>query len=174
MEEEIIEQASRPRQRRDYDALVHEAIARYWPKDMREIRQGSKTYEIERLMLAVIEIESAEGKLLVSGAGARGPMQIMPAMFRKFYPLTGLGGQGNINDFRDNIYTGVLMYKSLFERNYPKYTPKQILQMYNYGEGRVRRAAKLPEAQRDARLPRETREYFGKVEQAYYPPSEGR
>jgi len=167
VEDEILEKADKPCQSRDYDKYVHEAVEWYWPKDRRTYQMGNKTYNIEQLILAVIDIESAGGILLDSDAGAQGPMQMMPAMFEEFFKRTKLKETGNIKIFRHNIHAGVQHLLYLFDNFYPQYSVKQILQMYNYGESRVKKAARLPEAQRDKALPKETREYFGRFDNAY-------
>lgn len=59
-----------------------------------------------RLAASIFEQESSSGRNAgTSSAGARGPMQVMPATFRQMYP------DGDINDPRHNIEAGVRYLK---------------------------------------------------------------
>jgi len=59
-----------------------------------------------RLAASIFEQESSSGRNAgTSSAGARGPMQVMPATFRQMYP------DGDINDPRHNVEAGIRYLK---------------------------------------------------------------
>ncbi len=103
------------------------------------------------LVLAVIAVESAGKEKAVSGAGARGLMQLMPATATRF-------GVTDSFSARDNIAGGVKYLDWLMgEFNSD---PLLALAGYNAGEGAVRNHAGVPPYA-------ETRDYVPKVLAAF-------
>lgn len=79
---------------------------------------------------AMIKIESRDGKMMISGAGAKGHMQLMPATART---LCGLVGDDQILDPENNIFCGIKHIDELIEQ----YGVVVGLQVYNAGPNRV-------------------------------------
>lgn len=103
------------------------------------------------LVLAIITVESAGKADAVSGAGAEGLMQLMPATAARF-------GVGDSFDAKQNILGGVKYLDWLmkeFDRD-----PILVLAGYNAGEGSVRKHAGVPPFA-------ETRDYVPKVLAAF-------
>jgi soluble lytic murein transglycosylase-like protein len=120
-----------------FDAIIKSAATRYG------VQEG--------LIKAVIKMESDFNPKAVSRAGARGLMQLMPST------AAGLGVKDAF-DPEQNIMAGTRFLRELLE----KYGGNldSTLAAYNWGPGNVDRS-------RGAFLPRETREYLGKVKKYY-------
>ncbi|WP_234794781.1 lytic transglycosylase domain-containing protein [Xaviernesmea oryzae] len=117
------------------------------------IRKEAQRQGIDvRLALAVAEQESGYGRTVNSPAGARGPMQLMPATALRY-------GVSDICDAAENVRGGVSYLKDLaglFGGNV-----FLIVAAYNAGEERVFRAGGVPP------IP-ETVNYVALVANAYY------
>ena len=116
-----------------YDELIKEASARYGLP--------------QALIRAVIMTESAFDPLAVSGAGAQGLMQLMPALSNEL-------GVKNAFDPRQNIMAGAQYLSTLLEAQ--KGNVKLALASYNAGPGNVRRYKGIPPF-------KETRRYVSKI-----------
>jgi hypothetical protein len=117
----------------------------------RQIREAAAGHGVEAdLVRAVIEVESGFNPRAVSPAGARGLMQLMPAT------AADLGVQNSF-DAGQNIVGGTRYLKQLLDR----YSGNRRLALaaYNWGMGNLE---KKPDS-----LPKETRQYVLKVENAY-------
>jgi soluble lytic murein transglycosylase-like protein len=99
------------------------------------------------LVLAVIGIESAGKPAAVSGAGAQGLMQLIPATATRF-------GVGDSTDPAQNIKGGVAYLDWLLKEF--NNDPLMVLAAYNAGEGAVKANAGVPPFA-------ETRDYVPKV-----------
>ena len=110
------------------------------------IKEAASEYAVpERLVMAVIEVESEFNPNAVSHRGAQGLMQLMPATAASL-------GVRDAFDPRDNIQGGVRHLAWLldrFDRDLPT-----VLAAYNAGETAVTK---------NRRMPRETRAYVKRV-----------
>jgi len=99
------------------------------------------------LVRAIIQVESAFDSLAISTAGARGPMQLMPATARRF-------GVTDSFDARQNIFAGTRYLRILLDT----YGDDVALSpaAYNAGEGAVARYNGIPPY-------RETQNYVRRV-----------
>jgi soluble lytic murein transglycosylase-like protein len=97
----------------------------------------------EAWIWAVMRVESAGNARAVSGAGAMGLMQIMPATWARLRARYGLGS--NPFDVRDNIMAGAAYLRELHDRYG---NASGMLAAYNAGPGRyddfVSRGRPLP------------------------------
>ena len=110
------------------------------------VRKLSAAHRIdERLVHAVIAVESAYQPRARSPKGARGLMQLMPATARQY-------GVGNAYNPTANLEGGIRHLRSLLDR----FEPSLALAAYNAGEAAVRRFGGMPPYQ-------ETRDYVAKV-----------
>jgi|SRR6266480_2672578 len=110
------------------------------------IKEAASQYAVpERLVVAVIEVESEFNPHAVSHRGAQGLMQLMPATAATL-------GVRDAFDPRDNIHGGVRHLAWLMERF--DHDLPTVLAAYNAGEGAVAK---------NRRVPRETREYVKRV-----------
>jgi soluble lytic murein transglycosylase-like protein len=116
-----------------YDELIKEAATRHKLP--------------ESLIRAVIMAESAFDPLAVSGAGAQGLMQLMPALSKEL-------GVANAFDPRENIMAGAEYLSSLLEAQ--KGNVALALASYNAGPGNVKRYKGIPPF-------KETRTYVKKI-----------
>jgi hypothetical protein len=117
----------------------------------RKIREAAAAHGVEAdLVRAVIEVESGFNPRAVSPAGARGLMQLMPAT------AADLGVQ-NPFDAGQNIVGGTRYLRQLLDRYGGN--RRLALAAYNWGMGNLE---KKPDS-----LPKETRQYVLKVENAY-------
>lgn len=135
--------APRPRGT-DIDAAIAEAAARFQlPADW---------------IRAVIRAESAgvafdaEGRPLISRAGAIGLMQLMPATYAAMARAQGLGPDPSVP--RDNILAGTAFLRLMYDR----FGSPGFLAAYNAGPGRW-----ADHLATGAPLPRETRAYLASV-----------
>ena len=119
----------------------------------REIAEASARYGVpERLIWAVIRVESGFDARAVSPKGARGLMQLMPATAKRF-------GVKKIHDPEENIHGGVryLAYLTmLFRDDLPR-----ALAAYNAGENAVLKHGGIPPYN-------ETRTYVDRAMTVYY------
>jgi soluble lytic murein transglycosylase-like protein len=110
------------------------------------IKEAAQRYEVsERLVVAVIEVESQFNPRAVSHKGAQGLMQLMPATAASL-------GVRDAFDPRENIHGGVKHLRWLMER-FDNDVPR-VLVAYNAGERVVIK---------NRPVPRETREYVKRV-----------
>ena len=143
---------------------LHDARGRYVvPGSRRDpwgpyIKETSRRFDVpESWIRAVMKQESQgklfrAGRLITSGAGAMGLMQIMPATWTEIRTRLGLGA--NPDDPRDNILAGTFYLRLMYDRfGYPG-----LFGAYNAGPGAY--AAWLAGHRR---LPRETVAYLDKV-----------
>lgn len=103
------------------------------------------------LVLAVITVESSGKADAVSGAGAQGLMQLMPATAERFGVTDSLAPSQNI--------TGGVKYLNWLMQEFDR-DPILVLAGYNAGEGSVRKHAGVPPFA-------ETRDYVPKVLAAF-------
>jgi len=116
------------------------------------IRSASRRYGVdEGLIKAVIRQESNFNPTAVSGAGARGLMQLMPGT------AAGLGVKDSFNP-EQNIMAGTRFLRDMLDRYNGNLD--SALAAYNWGPGHV-------DKNQGAFLPRETREYLAKVKRYY-------
>lgn len=117
------------------------------------VTDASQRFRIpERWILAVIEVESAGRARAVSGAGAMGLMQIMPATWAELRIRYRLGSDPF--DPRDNIIGGTAYLREMYDR----FGSPGFVAAYNAGPERYRQHVE------DGRpLPRETRNYIAKL-----------
>ena len=114
------------------------------------LADAAKRHKVdEKLIRAVVKVESAGKKFAVSSKGARGWMQIMPSTFKAF------GGQDPTNGW-ENIMVGTKYLKHLLEMF--DGDVEKALAAYNAGPTRVKRGGELPA---------ETRRYVQKVMASY-------
>lgn len=107
----------------------------------------------ERWIWAVMRVESNGDVRAISGAGALGLMQIMPATWAGLRSRYGLGSDPF--DVRDNIMAGAAYLREMFDR-YGNATA--MLAAYNAGPGRTDE-----HLSRGRPLPAETRAYLAKL-----------
>lgn len=122
------------------------------------IKKVSEKYNIEdKLITAVIDVESSFNYKAVSKAGAQGLMQLMPSTQREL-------GVKNPFDVLDNIEGGTRYLRGLldvFNGN------KQLaLAAYNGGLGRMKRLG-VDTVEEIEKMPKETQEYVRKVMDLY-------
>ncbi|MBD2844429.1 lytic transglycosylase domain-containing protein [Paenibacillus sp. IB182496] len=140
------------------------ALAPSWGRDRFDglIDTAARTYGVDAALIkAVVDVESEFRLDAVSSAGAQGLMQLMPGTAR------GLGVT-NPYDPVQNINGGT-RYLSELLRKYDGNT-LTALAAYNAGPGRVDRLGLHDDQAIQAglsRLPEETRNYLGKVMDAY-------
>jgi len=135
---------SSPRQARSNDREYSRVIA-----------EASTRYAVpERLIWAVIRVESGFDKRAVSPKGARGLMQLMPSTAK-------LLGVRNVFDPRENIHGGTRHLRAMMER-FPYDLPLAIA-AYNAGEKAVLDFRGVPPYP-------ETRDYVVRVLQLYAAP----
>ena len=95
----------------------------------REIAEASARYEVpERLIRAVIRVESGFDHRAVSPKGARGLMQLMPQ-------TAAILGVRDSFDPRQNIHGGTRHLRAMMERF--RYDPRLAVAAYNAGEKAV-------------------------------------
>jgi soluble lytic murein transglycosylase-like protein len=112
------------------------------------IKEAAQRHKLpESLIRAVITAESAFDPLAVSGAGAQGLMQLMPALSKEL-------GVSNAFDPRQNIMAGAQYLSSLLESH--KGNVALALASYNAGPGNVDRYKGIPPF-------KETRSYVKKI-----------
>lgn len=117
------------------------------------IVQAAKRYNIEvELVRAIIMVESTYDARAVSGRGARGLMQLMPAT------AAALGVE-DCFDPEQNIDAGVRYFQRLIKEFKGDIT--LALAAYHAGPGRVRKAGDIPEIT-------STRQYVTKVMEVYH------
>ena len=113
-------------------ASRHDRRSKYDPI----IERYADRYNIDpTLVRAIIQVESNFNPMCVSGKGARGLMQLMPATARRF-------GVTNIHDPEENIHGGIrfLSYlMELFNGDLPR-----VLAGYNAGENAVLKHGGVP------------------------------
>ena len=100
------------------------------------IRQASELYQIpEALVRAVIRVESDYDPRVVSSAGARGLMQLMPAAQKDMHVL-------NVHDPRENIFGGTRYLRVLANR----FDGDLVLTIaaYHSGAGSVQKYGAIP------------------------------
>jgi hypothetical protein len=115
------------------------------------INRASRRYGIDAgLIKAVIRAESNFNPRAVSSAGAEGLMQLMPGTAR------GLG-VSNSFDPEQNVMAGTRFLKDMLDRYDGDLN--SALAAYNWGPGNVDKGT--------GTLPRETREYLGRVNKYY-------
>jgi soluble lytic murein transglycosylase-like protein len=115
------------------------------------LRSTIDTQVSPALVLAVISVESAGRADAVSGAGAQGLMQLMPATAERFGVTDSLISSQNI--------TGGVKYLNWLMDEFDR-DPILVLAGYNAGEGSVRKHAGVPPFA-------ETRDYVPKVLAAF-------
>jgi soluble lytic murein transglycosylase-like protein len=123
----------------------------------REIAEASSRYAVpERLIWAVIRVESGFDHRAVSRKGARGLMQLMPE-------TAAILGVRDSFDPRENIHGGTRHLRALMERF--RYNPRLAVAAYNAGEKAVVEFGGVPP------FP-ETQEYVIRVLRFYNAPIE--
>ena len=131
--------------RRAHETLPHGVYSR-------EIAEASERYAVpERLIWAVIRVESSFDYRAVSPKGARGLMQLMPE-------TAALLGVQDAFDARENIHAGTRHLRALMERF--RYDVRLSLAAYNAGEKAVVNHRGIPP------FP-ETRDYVTRVLHLY-------
>ncbi len=117
------------------------------------IAKAAKKYQLdEKLLHAVIQVESAYDEKAVSTAGAEGLMQLMPATARRY-------GVSNRKNARQNVDGGSRYLKDLKKMFNSKL--ELVLAAYNAGEGAVKKYGnQIPPY-------RETQDYVKKVLKLY-------
>jgi len=134
--------------RRSHEALPHGVFSR-------EIAEASARYAVpERLIWAVIRVESGFDYRAVSPKGARGLMQLMPE-------TAAVLGVQDAFDARENIHAGTRHLRALMERF--RYDVRLSLAAYNAGEKAVLTYRGVPPYP-------ETREYVIRVLRFYHAP----
>ncbi|MBI5014271.1 MAG: transglycosylase SLT domain-containing protein [Deltaproteobacteria bacterium] len=114
------------------------------------VARAAGTYGLDpALIRAVIQAESGGNVRAISPAGAQGLMQLMPETARAL-------GVVDPFDPEQNVLAGSRFLKSLLDRYDGNL--ESALAAYNAGPGRVDRGGTLP---------RETREYVGRVKRGY-------
>jgi len=112
------------------------------------IQEAADTHDIDAdLIRAVVQTESEFDPTVVSPAGAKGLMQLMPAVAREMGVVDAL-------DPRDNIMGGAKYLKQLLDAN--RGSVPLALASYNAGLRNVRRYGGIPPF-------KETRKYVRKV-----------
>jgi hypothetical protein len=125
----------------------------------REIAEAAALYAVpERLIWAIIRVESGFDPRAVSPRGARGLMQLMPE-------TAAILGVGDSFDPRENIHAGTRHLKAMMLRF--RYDLRLAVAAYNAGEKPVA-------AYRDVPPYPETREYVAQVLRFYDAPIEWR
>lgn len=115
------------------------------------IAKASRRYGVDMgLIKAVIKAESNFNPTAVSGAGARGLMQLMPATARSL-------GVSDSFDPEQNVMAGTRFLRDLLDRYNGDLD--SALAAYNWGPGNVDK--------RPDRLPHETKNYLSLVKQLY-------
>ena len=129
------------------------------PEDLRSyLLKSANSHGIDpALAESVFRQESSSGRNAgVSPAGARGPMQLMPATFRQMMP------DGNIDDPRDNIEAGVRYLKhgkGILGTDDPRLLAAGYYQGYNRDS---LKRGEIVDTNRDPRFP-SVQEYAGQV-----------
>lgn len=119
------------------------------------VDQASQKYKVNpNLISAIIKKESTFKNGLVSSAGARGYMQLMPATAR------GLGVR-NSNDPHQNIMGGTKYIRQMLERY--DGNVELALAAYNWGMGNVDRVKRRYGSSWKSHLPAETKDYVRKI-----------
>ncbi|WP_337144534.1 lytic transglycosylase domain-containing protein [Mesorhizobium sp. Cs1299R1N3] len=117
------------------------------------ICEAAKRYELpERLIRAVMHVESAADMRALSPKGAMGLMQIMPTTWEELRVKQGLGTDP-FNP-RDNILAGAAYLREMLDR----FGPKGFLAAYNAGPQRYQEHLSTGRP-----LPRETIDYVAKL-----------
>jgi hypothetical protein len=100
------------------------------------IREAAAKYRVEEALIrSVIQVESGFDPLAVSPAGARGLMQLMPALAAEL-------GVEEPFDPRENIMAGTRYLRELLDRH--RGNVKLALASYNAGPGAVARYGRIP------------------------------
>lgn len=117
------------------------------------IREAAKSFAIpERLLRAVMHVESIGDAHAVSSKGAMGLMQIMPATWEELRTKYRLGDDPY--QPRDNIFAGAGYLREMLDR----FGPNGFLAAYNAGPGRYEEHLSTGRP-----LPRETIDYVRKL-----------
>ncbi|MDX8457872.1 lytic transglycosylase domain-containing protein [Mesorhizobium humile] len=115
--------------------------------------EAAKRFDLpERLIRAVMDIESVGDVHAFSPKGAMGLMQIMPATWRELRIKHGLGNDPF--DPRDNIMAGAAYLREMLDR----FGPKGFIAAYNAGPQRYEEHLSTGRS-----LPRETIDYAAKL-----------
>ena len=119
------------------------------------VDSAAQKYKVNpNLVAAIIKKESTFKNGLVSSAGARGYMQLMPATAR------GLGVT-NPNNPTQNINAGTKYIRQMLERY--DGNVEMALAAYNWGPGNMDKAKRRYGSNWKSHLPRETRDYIQKI-----------
>ena len=116
-------------------AVVPSPLMGYYPY-RRVVEEACAVYEIEEpLVRAVMEVESDYNRYAMSGAGARGLMQLMPSTIKYL-------GVSNPWDPKQNIMGGTKYLKGLLDRF--SGNVKLALAAYNAGTNAVIKYGRIP------------------------------
>jgi len=118
--------------------------------------EGIAGTQLEPVARSIFQQESSSGKnVKTSNAGARGPMQVLPATFKAYNP------QGNIDDPYDNSVGGLRYIKDLFSKT----NDAGLTAVGYYGGPKAIEKAKAGVAVRDPRNPNapDTLQYMEQV-----------
>lgn len=121
------------------------------------IRNASSKYGVdEGLISAVIKAESSFNPLAISGAGAMGLMQLMPATAQTLNVVDPYNPE-------ENIFGGTQYLRQVLDRY--NGDVKMALAAYNCGSGTLNRLniTNLDDSSQFSRLPSETRNYINKI-----------
>lgn len=121
--------------------------------------------ELEKLVNAVIEVESAGNPNAVSRVGAQGLMQLMPATAQELFDRSGYSGEYDPFDPEMNKFLGTMYLEELLHRYDDDV--KLALIAYNWGMGHLGRLIKERGTSDFEKLhhwlPDETQQYVYKV-----------
>ena len=116
------------------------------------VNQMASEFQLDpKLVLAVIQVESAYQSNAISSANAQGLMQLIPATAERF-------GVRDAFNPKDNIRGGIAYLRWLL-RHFKGDVTKAVT-AYNAGEGAVRKYGGIP-------LYRETQNYVRKIRRLY-------
>ena len=118
--------------------------------------EGIAGTQLESVARSIFQQESSSGKnVKTSNAGARGPMQVLPATFKAYNP------KGNIDDPYDNSVGGLRYIKDLFSKT----NDAGLTAVGYYGGPKAIEKAKAGVAVRDPRNPNapDTLQYMEQV-----------